>query len=59
MTTRNAKAALTASFPAVLDLFTLTLSPAHAGQLDPLPSWNDGPPKKAILQFVAALEEAK
>ena len=27
----------------------------HATQGDPLPSWNDGPPKQSILSFVAAV----
>jgi hypothetical protein len=30
-------------------------SVAHAA--DPLPSWNDGPAKKAILEFVAAVTD--
>jgi len=40
---------------ALLVLFALALSPAHAQQPDSLPSWNDGPTKKAILEFVAAV----
>jgi phosphoglycolate phosphatase-like HAD superfamily hydrolase len=36
---------------AVLSLFLLT-APMVAQQADPLPSWNDGAAKKAILEFV-------
>ena len=32
-------------------LFLLGFVQAHA-QTDPLPSWNDGPGKKAIIEFV-------
>lgn len=33
----------------------LLAAPAPAEQSnDPLPSWNDGPPKKAIIEFVQA-----
>jgi phosphoserine phosphatase len=35
---------------ALVVLFALA-APAHAG-IDPLPSWNDGPAKQAIIQFV-------
>ena len=31
----------------------LVYPPAGFAQTDPLPSWNDGPAKKAILAFVA------
>lgn len=31
----------------------LSAAPPSFGQADPLPSWNDGPVKKAILDFVA------
>jgi phosphoglycolate phosphatase-like HAD superfamily hydrolase len=43
----------------ILPLLILTIlafglsSPAVRAQTDPLPSWNDGAPKKAILDFVA------
>jgi hypothetical protein len=30
-----------------------------ANASDPLPSWNDGPVKKAILEFVAAVTNEK
>jgi phosphoglycolate phosphatase-like HAD superfamily hydrolase len=33
-------------------LLLLLQTPAGAQQADPLPSWNDGPAKKAILEFV-------
>jgi phosphoglycolate phosphatase-like HAD superfamily hydrolase len=36
-----------------LGLFALAASAAHA-QADPLPSWNDGAAKKAIVEFVQA-----
>src|SRR5262245_34245005 len=36
---------------AVLGALVLVLGLAHA-QTDPLPSWNDGPAKKAIVEFV-------
>src|SRR5689334_7479297 len=31
----------------------LGISPAALGQTDPLPSWNDGAPKQAIMDLVA------
>jgi hypothetical protein len=37
--------------PAVVLAFATIAAPARAA--DPLPSWNDGPSKKAILEFVA------
>jgi hypothetical protein len=38
-----------------LALCTLLFLSAHAqAQTDPLPSWNDGPAKKAIIEFVQA-----
>jgi phosphoglycolate phosphatase-like HAD superfamily hydrolase len=39
---------------AVAGTFTvaLPLAPHALGQTDPLPSWNDGPAKKAIVEFV-------
>ena len=48
MRTLNTKAALAASLPVVLLLLTLAFSPAHAGQLGPLSSWNDGPAKAQV-----------
>ncbi len=39
---------------AALVLFALQFVGVHAqAQSDPLPSWNDGPAKKAIVEFVA------
>src|SRR5262245_37020938 len=38
---------------AVLGALVLVLGLAHA-QTDPLPSWNDGPAKKAIVEFIQA-----
>jgi phosphoglycolate phosphatase-like HAD superfamily hydrolase len=39
----------------VLGIGALLLVAVHAGaQTDPLPSWNDGPVKKAIVEFVQA-----
>ena len=37
-------------------LFLLVSSPAYA-QMDPLPSWNDGPAKKAIIEFIKKTTE--
>jgi hypothetical protein len=37
-------------------LFLLVFGQAYA-QTDPLPSWNDGPAKKAIVEFVKATTE--
>jgi hypothetical protein len=37
-------------------LFLLVFAQAHA-QTDPLPSWNDGPAKKAIVEFVKTTTE--
>ena len=31
----------------------LSIGTPSFGQTDPLPSWNDGPVKRAILEFVA------
>jgi hypothetical protein len=39
---------------AALALWT---GPVAVGADDPLPSWNDGPAKKAILEFVAAVTD--
>jgi hypothetical protein len=36
-----------------LALFTVATAAAPAAAADPLPSWNDGPTKKAILDFVS------
>ena len=33
---------------------SLTLAAQAVAQTDPLPSWNDGPAKKAIVEFVQA-----
>ncbi len=35
----------------------LVLVANSANAADPLPSWNDGPTKKAILEFVAAVTD--
>jgi phosphoserine phosphatase len=37
--------------------FALSGAPVMAQQPDPLPSWNDGPAKRAILEFVHATTE--
>jgi hypothetical protein len=37
-------------------LFLLVLNQAYA-QIDPLPSWNDGSAKKAIIEFVKTTTE--
>ena len=39
-------------------LFLLVLTQAHA-QTDPLPSWNDGLAKKAIVEFVKTTTTGK
>ena len=44
---------LLSGFVAIFAVFLCSVSYAA----DPLPSWNDGPAKKAILQFVAAVTE--
>jgi hypothetical protein len=46
---------IAARLGAVLALaFALHVAPAGAQPADPLPSWNDGPAKQAILDFVLA-----
>ena len=41
------------AFVAIVALIaTLPLGLAHAAETDPLPSWNDGPAKRAIVGFV-------
>jgi phosphoglycolate phosphatase-like HAD superfamily hydrolase len=44
---------LLSGFVAICTVFLCSVSYAH----DPLPSWNDGPTKTAILDFVAAVTE--
>ena len=41
------------SYFIVFLLIVLNVAASAAGQSDPLPSWNDGAPKKAIIDFVA------
>jgi hypothetical protein len=36
----------------------MALAPAAARAQDPLPSWNDGAPKKAIVEFVTKVTKA-
>ena len=49
---------IVARLGAVLVLaFALHGTPARAQPADPLPSWNDGPAKQAILEFVLATTE--
>jgi hypothetical protein len=43
-----------ASLAALAVTFGLLLPTAASAQSDPLPSWNDGPAKQAIMHFVAA-----
>lgn len=49
------------SFPPGLAAFvvaiTMFTAQANANAYDPLPSWNDGPTKKAIFEFVAAVTD--
>ena len=40
------------SLRALLLLAVLVLGTSALAQTDPLPSWNDGPAKKAIVEFV-------
>ncbi len=40
-----------------LALITVSVYAANAKAADPLPSWNEGPAKKAILEFVASVTE--
>ena len=39
-------------------LFLLVFAQAHA-QTDPLPSWNDGAAKKAIVEFVKSTTDKR
>lgn len=52
MRIRKTKPVLAAAVSALLVLFGLVFSPAHANQSDPLASWAEGPTKSAIMQFV-------
>jgi phosphoglycolate phosphatase-like HAD superfamily hydrolase len=45
---------VTALFFAVAATFSLLAPVTVAAQVDPLPSWNEGPAKKAIIEFVQA-----
>jgi phosphoglycolate phosphatase-like HAD superfamily hydrolase len=45
---------LIASLAALIVTFGLILPTAASAQSDPLPSWNDGPAKQAIVNFVKA-----
>jgi phosphoglycolate phosphatase-like HAD superfamily hydrolase len=45
---------LTAGLPAAA-LLLASLSPGAAQVPDPLPSWNDGPSKRAVVEFVAKI----
>jgi phosphoserine phosphatase len=47
-----------ARFVVIAVLIASVLAVAYA-QLDPLPSWNDGPAKRAILQFVRATTDQR
>ncbi len=42
---------------ALLAVLLVAFVPGCAASQDPLPSWNDSPPKQAILEFVAAVTE--
>jgi hypothetical protein len=41
----------------IIALATLALAPAAFAQTDPLPSWNNGLTKKAIVDFVTKVTE--
>ena len=45
-------------FSLLLAMLAVCVAPA-ANARDALPSWNDGPPKQAILAFVAAVTKKK
>ena len=47
-----------ASLAALAVTFGLLLPTAASAQSDPLPSWNDGPAKQAIVNFVKATTES-
>jgi len=57
MKIRETKPTSAAALFALLVLFTLAFSPVYAKQPDPLPSWNEGSTKTAILEFVAAVTD--
>ena len=42
---------------ALLAVLLAAFVPGCAASQDPLPSWNDGSTKKAILEFVAAVTD--
>ena len=48
------------SAPVALAVVMLVLGPADTarGQMDPLPSWNDGPAKRSLVKFVQAVTDA-
>ena len=45
-------------WPLVLAVALVTVGAAAQAQTDPLPSWNDGPAKKAIVAFVQATTDS-
>ena len=57
MRIRETTPALAACILALFVLFVLGFSPVHAQQPDSLPSWNDGPTKSAIIQFVQSVTQ--
>ena len=57
MKIREIKPTSAAALFALLVLFVLAFSPVYAKQPDPLPSWNEGSTKTAILEFVAAVTD--
>ena len=42
-----------------MTLAVLALALSAQAQTDPLPSWNDGPAKQAIVEFVQATTDAR
>jgi phosphoglycolate phosphatase-like HAD superfamily hydrolase len=59
MRIRATRPTLAAAASALLGLFALALSPIHAQQPDLLPSWNEGPTKQFIVEFVRAVTDER
>ncbi len=55
---RRAMLGALAALPVLPALFGATIAEAQTTAADPLPSWNDGPAKQAILDFIHATTDA-